>query len=231
MNNLFYYEDSGSLNEAFSDIIGEAIDILNKDSGDTINKRMPGECTTQVDGVDTSFRWMLGEEIPLYGPIRDMNLPECLDHPSNHRSILYDFYWCFDENDGYGVHTNSGVFNKVFATLSDGGYQYVLKNDDYQITGVVRSNGVGINNALNLMFATYADLTEFSDYQDAAVAMSAQCELLVTGNTYKPVINGQAALLADTFIERTCRKANAILNRAYLFDDPIVDSDCDRIFN
>jgi Zn-dependent metalloprotease len=232
MNNLYYYEDSGSLNEAFSDIIGEAVDILNKDTPDTENKRDRDldVCTNNnpdYGGTDSSYRWLMGEET-IIGMLRDMHNPECADHPSHHRSAWYDLYWCFDENDGYGVHTNSGIMNKVFSTLADGGTQRQMQASHYTPKAPKYSKGIGLTKALNLVFDAYADLTQFSDYQDLAVAMESQCELLKTGDIYRPITDRQeVALFKKSMTDKNCRRVRIILKRAYLYDNSVsLEEDC-----
>lgn len=91
---LVYYEESGAINEAFSDMWGEWVDQENGAGTDT-----PG------------VKWLLGEDTPI-GAIRDMADPTAFGHPDRMGSP----YW-----DEYGeVHTNSGVGNKLAYLLTDG---------------------------------------------------------------------------------------------------------------
>jgi Zn-dependent metalloprotease len=231
MNNLIYYEDSGALNEAFSDIMGETIDILNRDTPDSVDKRMLplDTCTTNngyYGGIDPSFRWGMGEDVAVYGMLRDMYHPECFDHPSHFRSLLYDYYWCFDGSDGYGVHTNSGIMNKIFSTLVDGGLQELMAPTHYTVKGTKYSKGIGLLNALNLIFATYSDLAPASQFPDVAVAMETQCQLLMTGDRYVPFINDQKTMAVGPMKMHHCRKAIAIIKRAYLYDEPMDIAQC-----
>src|SRR6185369_6471708 len=63
---LFYYMQSGALNESFSDIFGETIDL-----GSTVG-----------GGNDTlAARWLLGEDL-LIGAIRNMSDPTVFGDPS-----------------------------------------------------------------------------------------------------------------------------------------------------
>jgi Zn-dependent metalloprotease len=56
--NLFYYMQSGALNESFSDIFGESVDLTNG------------------QGTDTAVvRWLIGEDLPGIGAIRNMMNP------------------------------------------------------------------------------------------------------------------------------------------------------------
>ena len=101
---LYYYSQSGALNESFSDVFGETIDLLNG------------------SGTDTSaVRWQVGEDIThssFGGAIRHMMTPTLFGHPGRVSDIQYQ---CDAYADEQGVHGNSGVPNHAFALLVDGG--------------------------------------------------------------------------------------------------------------
>lgn len=97
---LVYSNQSGALNESFSDIFGEAVDLTNTGGNDG-------------NGV----RWDMGEDIPGIGAIRDMLDPTRFGDPDKTTS---SYYYCGTGDYG-GVHTNSGVPNKAFALMVDGG--------------------------------------------------------------------------------------------------------------
>jgi bacillolysin len=100
-SNLFYYEQTGAINEAMSDIMGEYID-----QGDGL-------------GTDTpAVRWRLGEDLPI-GAIRDMKHPGRFGQPDRMTSARYTADP--EETDSGGVHGNSGVANKAAYLLTDGG--------------------------------------------------------------------------------------------------------------
>jgi len=96
---LFYYYQSGAINEAFSDIWGEFVDLTNGAGND-----------------GAGVRWLMGEDLPI-GAIRSMSNPPAYNDPDKMTS---GNYWC-EESDGGGVHTNSGVGNKAAYLLVDGG--------------------------------------------------------------------------------------------------------------
>jgi Zn-dependent metalloprotease len=89
------------LNEAFSDIFGEAIDLVNGAGDDS-----------------GAVKWLMGEEIPGFGAIRDMSDPTTFGDPDKISSPLY--YCGFDDHGG--VHSNSGVPNKLYYLLTEGGH-------------------------------------------------------------------------------------------------------------
>jgi len=95
-SHLFYYMQSGAINEAFSDIWGEFVDLSNTGGDDS-----------------PSVRWLMGEDI---GAIRSMKNPTVYGDPDRMGS---SYYVC-DENDQGGVHSNSGVANKAAYLMVDG---------------------------------------------------------------------------------------------------------------
>ncbi len=97
---LIYSTISGALNESFSDVWGEFVDLENGSGTDT-----------------PEVRWLLGEDVPGFGAIRDMANPPAFDHPDSTCSLHY----VTSGTDRSGVHINSGVSNKFCFLLTDGG--------------------------------------------------------------------------------------------------------------
>ncbi len=96
--NLCYYMQSGAINESFSDIWGEFIDLTNGKGNDS-----PG------------YRWYLFEDDKA---IRNMANPGIYEQPQK----MTDYYYYCGISDNGGVHTNSGVGNKTAYLITDGGY-------------------------------------------------------------------------------------------------------------
>jgi len=96
-SNLIYAFESGAINESFSDIWGEYIDLSNTAGNDA-----PG------------VRWLLGEDI---GAIRDMQNPPSMGSPDRFYSPLRCNCPGFDNG---GVHFDSGILNKLAYLLTDG---------------------------------------------------------------------------------------------------------------
>jgi Zn-dependent metalloprotease len=96
---LFYYFQSGAINESFSDIFGELIDLTNGSGDDRV-----------------AVRWLIGEDLRV-GVLRDMQVPGRFGDPDRVRSSL----WWGSTGDSGGVHSNSGVGNKAATLISDGG--------------------------------------------------------------------------------------------------------------
>jgi len=97
--NLYYYMQSGALNESFSDIFGETVDQSNGRGTDT-----------------AAVKWLMGEDLP-GGAIRNMMNPNAFGDPGK----MTDAQFFCGEGDRGGVHSNSGVPNHAFALMVDGG--------------------------------------------------------------------------------------------------------------
>ncbi len=98
--NLYYYRQSGALNEAVSDIFGETVDLLNGAGNDS-----------------PAVRWLASEDWPGVGPIRNMMDPNAMGSPGRVGDTLVQ---CGEFDNG-GVHTNSGILNHAYALTVDGG--------------------------------------------------------------------------------------------------------------
>lgn len=131
-SNLEYYGESGALNEAFSDVIGNDIQRKN---------------------------WLVGDDI--YTPniagdaLRSMSNPTLYDQP-DHYSDLYK-----GSSDNGGVHTNSGIINKAYYLLAEGGTFHG-----------VTVNGIGRDAAVQIYYSAFTNyLTSSSDFSNARAAV------------------------------------------------------------
>ncbi len=141
---LFYYQQSGAINESFSDIFGEFIDLTN------------------TGGTDTpDVRWAIGEDVPGFGAIRNMKDPTIFGDPDR---MLSPYYFSDpNERDGGGVHLNSGVGNKSAYLMTDGG-----TFNGQTVTGL------GLEKAAQLYYTVDTSmLVSGSDYADLANASAA----------------------------------------------------------
>lgn len=155
-SDLVFQDESGAINESFSDIWGEFVDLTNQ-SG--------------TSGVDSSaVRWLVGEDSP-FGPIRDMQTPsdpffgwfpidfggQFLATPDRFNDP--NFYRGIDDNGG--VHFNSGVGNKLAFLLTDGDFFNNFFVD-----------GMGIIPTAKLLFETQQNLlSSGSGYLDLGDAL------------------------------------------------------------
>jgi Zn-dependent metalloprotease len=103
---LIYENASGAINESLSDIFGEFVDLSNANGNDNPN-----------------VRWRMGEDLP-GGSIRDMSFPTNRNDPDRLGSSFYvppvPAGTGNNGNDFGGVHSNSGVNNKLAYLLTDG---------------------------------------------------------------------------------------------------------------
>lgn len=142
--NLFYYYQSGAINESLSDLWGEFVDLYG---------------VTDNDAGDT--RWEVGEDIagaPAYYR-RNMQDPTLYGQPDRIGSSLYacgQTEPSLDVGDAGGVHTNSGVNNKAVYLLTDGGFF-----NGYTV------DGLGYAKVADLYYEVQTSLlTSAADYAD-----------------------------------------------------------------
>lgn len=168
--NLAYENESGALNESFSDIFGFMVE-----------RRAQG-------GV---FDWRIGEDAFVErGGLRDIQNPNLYNQPEQFGGT----FWYIGPDDFGGVHTNSGVQNRWFFILSNGGFQ-----------NGVNVSGIGIDNAALIAWRTLLFyLGQFSNYNDArngsinaAIALFGVCsnEVIQVTNAWAAVGVGAAANL------------------------------------
>ena len=155
--NLFYYYQSGALNESLSDIWGEFVDLTNGAGNDN-----PG------------VRWLIGEDISGLGAIRSMRNPPAYGDPDRITSSLYyrgsadDYY---GSGDAGGVHTNSGVNDKAAYLLTDGG-----TFNGYTV------GGLGIDKVAAIYYEAQTNLlTSGADYLDLYHALYQACLNVIGG--------------------------------------------------
>jgi len=137
-SSLFYYQQSGAINESMSDVFGEYIDLTNTGGND-----------------GPAVRWLMGEDIPGFGAIRNMANPPAFNDPDRMLSPLYSADP--NETDGGGVHTNSGVNNKAAFLMVDGG---VFNGQTITGLGITKAARIyyTVNNSMLISGSDYADL-------------------------------------------------------------------------
>lgn len=165
---LIYSRESGALNESFSDILGEALEYY-------IN-----------DGVND---W-LATPSPI-DTIRDYANPENYGDPSTY----LDENWVTTPGDNFGVHSNSGVGNKFFYLLVNGGQGVNSNGDEYAV------NGIGMEAAMDIIFrsmttylfptAQYADGRQSSLYSAEDLYGSCSEEYKQVANAWHAVGVGE----------------------------------------
>jgi len=138
---LIYQDESGALNESFSDIFGATIDHEARHvNGDTL--------------------WRIGEECFPPNGIRHMANPNSFNDPDTYEGA--NWIAVGDPFDNGGVHINSGVQNYWYHLMCEGGSGINDNADAYTV------NGIGIDTASKIAFR---NLTVYlfpnSDFSDA----------------------------------------------------------------
>ena len=171
-SNLVYANESGALNESFSDIFGVSVEAF---------------------ANNNALNWIMGEDAtPNGNGIRNMSNPSAFADPDTY---LGTNYYTGTQDNG-GVHTNSGVQNFWFYLLTVGGTGTNDINNAYNVSGL------GIVDASRIAFRNNTFyLTPNSDYQDArfyavqsAIDLFGACspEVMSTTNAWYAVGVGPA---------------------------------------
>ena len=133
---LYYYYQSGAINESFSDLWGEFVDQTNGRGNDS-----------------SGVRWLMGEDVSGLGAIRSMSNPPLYGSPDRMTSVLY----YLGEDDNGGVHINSGINNKAAYLMVDGG---TFNGQTVQPLGIIKTAKIYYEAQTNLLTSgsDYADL-------------------------------------------------------------------------
>ena len=105
---LIYQDESGALNESFSDIFGACIERYARPNDND---------------------WEIGEDL---GGIRDMADPSLFNNPDTY----FGTFWTTGAADNGGVHNNSGVQNYWFYLMSEGGSGTNDNGANYNLSGM-----------------------------------------------------------------------------------------------
>jgi thermolysin len=128
---LIYRNESGALNEAFSDIIGTSVEYFYQQAGAGYLKA----------------DYLLGEDLMApSGAFRSMADPQAYDDP-DHYSKRYT-----GSSDNGGVHSNSGIANNAFYLAVEGGVNR---------TSGLKVQGVGAANREKIEKVFYRGFTQF----------------------------------------------------------------------
>ena len=135
---LNYSNESGALNEAFSDIFGQSIE----------NYSRPNQ-----------WSWKIGEDITSGGiGLRDMSNPTAFSNPDTYGGNNY----FTGTADNGGVHTNSGVANYWYYLLVSGG------SGTNDVPNAYSVSGIGFTDAAKIAFrALTVYFTPTTNYANA----------------------------------------------------------------
>ena len=164
--NLTYANESGAMNEGFSDIWGASVEAF-------------GVAKYGLTGKST---YLIGEEImKTGGALRSMSSPNTYGQPAYYKGT----YWAAttsapsNANDQGGVHTNSGVLNYWYYLISNGKTGTNEKSQSFSVSGL------GLDAAAKIAFrAESVYLTASSNYASARTyTIKAAQDLYGVGST------------------------------------------------
>ena len=112
---LIYRNESGALNESFSDILGTSAEFFYQPRGSGLR---------QAD-------YLIAEDVVRPGGIRSMSDPGAFGDPDHYSRLETG------EEDNGGVHTNSGISNQAFYLAIEGG---VNRTSGLRVDGVGAAN-------------------------------------------------------------------------------------------
>jgi thermolysin len=147
---LIYLNESGALNEAFSDIMGTGVEWYFEP---------PGDGRQEAD-------WVAAEDLFIdFGPyIRSYENPKAVGDP-DHYSIRCLPPICTEDYDNGGVHINSGIANHAFYLMVHGGTN---RTSGVSVEGLGTAQMDRIEKIFYRAFAFY--LVPSSNFQDAREA-------------------------------------------------------------
>ncbi|RZK91784.1 MAG: M4 family peptidase, partial [Hymenobacter sp.] len=127
--NLTYSNESGALNEGFSDCWGASVE----------------KYTVDLLGLTGKSTWDIGEEImKAGGALRSMSNPNLYGQPAYYKGTK----WYSGTADNGGVHTNSGVLNYWYYLVSVG------KSGTNEVGNAYAVTGLGLSDAAKILYRT-----------------------------------------------------------------------------
>lgn len=211
---LIYQWQPGALNEAYSDIFGETIDLLTDGGLDQPGgPRTDGACSifSGVEVGDNSYRWLLPEDnVNFGGAFRDLWNPTCYGHAGK---VSDEAYFCARFDNG-GVHLNSGIANHGYALLVDGG--------TYNGQTV---KGLGLTKAAHIYWrAATVYQTPVSQFADHADALTAACQDLATAGGELPGLSTQSPTpfgSGETITAADCAELDKAIAAVEFYTEPV----------
>ncbi len=184
---LIYQDESGALNESFSDIFGELVEAYIRGTNDWI--------------VGADFTVQAGKN-----GLRNLSNPKDINMMRAQPDTYFGDNW-FSGGGRGGVHTNSGVQNYWFYLLAQGGTGVNDFGYEYNI------QGIGISKAAAIAYRNLTVyLTPESQYFDARIG-SIQSAIDLYGLTSEEVKQTKAAWEAvgvGTYTTTPCRERDSL---------------------
>ena len=162
-SDLIYMNESGALNEAFSDIVGVSVEFRVQPLG------------TGPARAD----WLQGEDCTRFGTgIRSFSAPNTFGHP-DHYSIKNN-----TTADNGGVHSNSGIINHMFFLAVQGGTNRI---SGQTVQGVGMANREQIENVIYRAFTQLLPSNSTFSIARAATIQAAR-DIYGAGSTVEQTI-------------------------------------------
>lgn len=195
---LIYADESGALNEAFSDIMGASIEFFHQSAG------------TGTGRAD----YLLGEDLAPTGSglIRSMSNPIAYEQP-DHFGDRYYIGATTSSFDSGGVHINSGIANNAYYLAIEGGTHLSSR---LPVTGVGSANREQIERIFYRSFTTMlpsaatfylARVATIQSARDLYGAGSA-AERAITGAWNAVGVTSPAAAVTNSFSPRSVTASN-----------------------
>jgi len=174
-SNLTYSNQSGAMNEGFSDIFGTAIEFYAKGA---------------------NGNWNIGENIG--AAFRNMSNPNQFSQPDTYLGT----FWYTGTADNGGVHTNSGVLNFWFYLLSQGGSGTNDIGNAYTVTGIGIDKAAAIAYRTNTFYlistSNYASARTYAIQSATDLYGAGSAEVIATTNAMYAVGIGAAYSVCGT---------------------------------
>lgn len=188
---LRYRNESGALNESFSDLFAKAV-----------------EHKFDSAGMD----WYIGRKIVINSTtgLRSMSNP----HESKFPKYYYGQYYYQGNQDNGGVHYNSSIQNFWFYLLCNGGSGLREDGKPYTV------QAIGIDKAIEVAYSNLTSyLSNFSEYIDACYLSLDACTMIYGPGSfeYKQIQN---AWYAVGLIDQTDIQNNSIQNQWSVMPNP-----------
>ena len=172
--NLTYQNESGAMNEAFSDIWGASI---------------------EYNAAPTKQTWLIGEDIERrtgHLSLRSLSNPNVEGQPDTYKGT----YWYTGTADSGGVHTNSGVLNFWYYVLSIGKSGTNDIGNAYNVTGITIAKAQKIAYRMESVYltanATYATARTAGIQSAIDLYGAGSAEVIATTNAFYAVGVGAA---------------------------------------
>ena len=172
--NLTYQNESGAMNEGFSDIWGASI---------------------EATYAPTKQTWLIGEDIERrtgHLSLRSMSNPNAEGQPDTYKGT----YWYTGTADSGGVHTNSGVLNFWYYVLAVGKSGTNDIGNAYTVTGITIAKAAKIAYRMESVYltanATYATARTAGIQSATDLYGAGSAEVIATTNAFYAVGVGAA---------------------------------------